>query len=89
MQAIQTKYLPATNSRGSRIKATCERGSVQVPYDYDLSTESAHKSAVSALIAKFCAEDSVTYGTPVDKNPWSRPFVTGALSDSYVHVYLS
>lgn len=32
MQAIQTKYLPATNYRGSRIKATCERGSLTIGY---------------------------------------------------------
>lgn len=89
MQAIQTKYLPATNSRGSRIKASCERGSIQIPYPDELNVEPAHRAAVDALIAKFAKEDAEIYGTPADKNPWTRPYVTGALSDSYVHVYLS
>jgi hypothetical protein len=35
MQAIITKYLPPTNSRGARIKATAAAGSVTVPFNYE------------------------------------------------------
>lgn len=31
MQAIITKYIPATNTRGTRIKATCSPGSITIP----------------------------------------------------------
>lgn len=34
MQAIQTKYIGPTNSRGARIKASCAALTITVPYDY-------------------------------------------------------
>lgn len=34
MQSIQIKYLPATNTKGARLKATCEGGSIVEPCDY-------------------------------------------------------
>ena len=49
MQAIETKYIPASNYRGSRIKATCERGSITVSYDDALNGEEAHIAAAQAL----------------------------------------
>ena len=52
MQAIITKYLSATNSRGSRIKATCSSGSVTIPYPYELSGQAVHRAAAEALVAK-------------------------------------
>ena len=52
MQAIITKYLPTTNSRGSRIKATCSSGSVTIPYPYELSGQAVHRAAAEALAAK-------------------------------------
>lgn len=52
MQAIQTKYLCPTNSRGSRIKATCEGGSVTVGYDHALNIDDNHRAACEALITK-------------------------------------
>ncbi|TXH40544.1 MAG: hypothetical protein E6Q97_39425 [Desulfurellales bacterium] len=50
MQAIQTRYLGPTNSRGSRIKAWCDRGSITIPYPHHLSrgecrTEEAKSNA--------------------------------------------
>jgi hypothetical protein len=89
MQAIQTKYLPATNYRGSRIKASCERGSITIPYPHELSGDEVHRAAVYALLAKFCAEDLAEYGTKQEDNPWSREYVTGFLPDgSGAHVFL-
>jgi len=88
MQAIHSKYLPATNSRGSRIKATCERGSITIPFPYDKSGDEVHREAVQQLILRFCTEDLGQYGTPIERNPWNRPFVTGCLPDgSFAHVF--
>ena len=58
MQSITTKYLPATNVRGSRIKASCERGSVTISYPHELSGDAVHCAAVDALLAKFAREDA-------------------------------
>jgi hypothetical protein len=53
MIAIQTKYLPATNTRGSRIKAfTCNGHTASIPYDHALSHEALHFEAVKALKEK-------------------------------------
>jgi hypothetical protein len=52
MQAIITKYLSATNSRGSRIKATCEAGSITIDYPHELSGMAVHAAAAKALVEK-------------------------------------
>jgi hypothetical protein len=72
-QAIETKYLRATNVRGARIKATAAAGSVTVGYDHALNTDGAHKAAADALIAKM---------------GWTGTFAQGgnAKGDGYVFV---
>lgn len=88
MQAIHTKYLPATDHKGSRIKATCERGSITIPLDYGLSGDAIHRAAVMALVLRFMEED-FKRGTPKESNPWNRPFASGSLPDGTVaHVLL-
>lgn len=53
MIAIYTKYLPATNTKGSRIKAYTATGfSASVSYPHELSYELAHFEAVKALVEK-------------------------------------
>ena len=53
MIAIHTKYLPATNTRGSRIKAYTATGfTASVSYPYELSYEVAHFEAVKELVRK-------------------------------------
>lgn len=52
LQAIQTKYLAPTNTRGTRIKATCAAGSLYFPYDYSLNPENNHFEAAKALATK-------------------------------------
>lgn len=90
MQAILTKYLPATNFKCSRIKATCERGSVVVSYDSSYSDQRAHEIACERLIDKFTTEDAVKYGTKRAENPWNRKRAVGQLpSGEYAHVFLS
>ena len=51
-QAIMTKYLGATNSRGARIKAWCDDASVTIDYRHDLSLEGAHQEAMVTLVKK-------------------------------------
>lgn len=72
-QAIETKFLSATNSRGSRIKASAWGGSATVGYDHALNPEGAHKAAADALIAKM---------------GWTGTFAQGgnAKGDGYVFV---
>lgn len=89
MQAIQTKYLPATDSKGSRIKAKCARGSIVIPYPHELTGDDIHRAAVMALVLRFLDED-FTKGTPRETNFWNRAFVSGSLPDgSMVHIFLS
>lgn len=52
MQAITTKYLGPTNFRGARIKASCEAGSVSIPFGHELRIEERHGKAVRALLDK-------------------------------------
>lgn len=89
MQAIQTKYISATNTRGSRIKASCERGSLTIPYPYELSGDEVHREAVRQLVCRFIEEDKKGNATPPASNPWGREFVTGGLPDgTCAHVFI-
>ena len=51
-QAIETKFIRATDITGERIKATAFGGSVTVGYDYALDAQENHRAAADALIAK-------------------------------------
>lgn len=87
MQAILSRFIPATNFKGSRIKATCGRGSITVDYSHEGNCEEAHILAVDALIARFVGEDAIRYGS--ERNPWSKPRVCGQLPDGdYAHVFV-
>ena len=50
-QAIITKFISATNTRGARIKATSWKGSITISYDCALGGES-HHAAAQALCDK-------------------------------------
>ena len=52
MQAIKTVYLPASNTKPSRIKATCDAGSVTISYPHDLSGDAVYRAAAEALVKK-------------------------------------
>ena len=49
---ITTKFIPPTNSRGARVKATCQCGSITVPWVYSLDCDRNHINAMKALIEK-------------------------------------
>lgn len=51
-QAIITRWLPLTNTRNSRIKATCTAGSVTIPYEHKMSRGANHLFAATALANK-------------------------------------
>jgi hypothetical protein len=57
MQAIITKYIGPSNSRGARIRATWKRFdgpvSLTIAYPYDLSDRDAHAAAAMALVRKY------------------------------------
>lgn len=86
-QAITTKFVCPTNTKGARIKASCERGSITIEWDYDLNVEENHAAAKKALVEKFAKEDEKQYGQPKDKNPWLRPTAHGVMDDGR-HVFV-
>ena len=67
--AIHTRYLPATNTRGARVKASTHRGtghvwSVTVTYDHD---GREHERAADALRAKHWPDLPMVYaGATID-----------------------
>jgi len=73
MQAIETKYLPPTNFRGARIKASAQAGSVTIPWDHALNVEGNHDAACEALVRKW---------------GWFGSWVRGALPSSRGNVYV-
>lgn len=52
MQAIITKYIGPTNTRGSRIKAVASDGSVTIGFDYANDHEWPYRKAAQALCNK-------------------------------------
>jgi hypothetical protein len=59
MQAIHTYFLPATNFRGSRIKAVCQAKSITLSWDHALNPSGNHTWAAKAL----ATELGWNYGT--------------------------
>ena len=79
--AIETKFLGATNFRGSRIKAQAmdswsdgKRESVTAGYDHALNSEDNHTAVAMRLLPKICS-------TPSD-----HQLVMGATERGYVFV---
>jgi hypothetical protein len=72
MQAIITKFLSATNSKPSRIKATASAGTITIAYDHDFDCEGAHMKAAEALRAKL---------------GWQGKLIAGGTETGYVFVF--
>ena len=73
MKAISTKYLPATNFRGSRIKAFTEGGNqITISYPHELNAENGHLAAAVALKTKM---------------NWSGKLIGGGTGNGYVFVF--
>ncbi len=72
MQAIQTSFIPCTNTNPNRIKAECQAGKIIISWDYGLNVEENHSRVCDLLIGKL---------------NWNCDFVSGQLKDgSYCHV---
>lgn len=77
MQAIITKFHPATDTKGARISATCNGGKVYISYPHECSEgEQVHKQAAIALC---------------NKMNWKGELVAGCLPDGkgYAFVFLN
>ena len=69
MKAIETKYLPATNFKGSRIKAYAEGGnSVTIGYPHELSGEDVFRKAAVMLCEKLGWSTDILGGSKADGN---------------------
>lgn len=86
-QAIVTKYLPATDFKPSRIKASCERGSITLTFGHQESIDLEHIAAAESLCNRFTVEDEKRYGS--NKNPWAGKRACGQIpSGEFVHVFI-
>ena len=91
MQAIKTKYYGATNTRGARIKATCDAGNVTINWNYELGTEANHDYARIALQKKIQLDNEKRYLNYTCANdPWIGQMVGGALpnNEGYAFVFV-
>lgn len=50
MQAIQTKTISATNTKGTRIKVSCEAKTFYCSWEYALNVEENHKAAAESMV---------------------------------------
>lgn len=78
-QAIETKYLAPTNTKGARVKASAYGANITIPYDYALSTERAHAAAALDLIAKMGWTGTFAQGGNAKGNGYVFVNVEGAL----------
>lgn len=91
MQAILTKVLPCTNTKPTRIKATCARGSLTIsaPVEFAVSDERAHRHAAQKLCEIFWEEDALRYGSNRQTNPWAGHRAIGCLPNGdFCHVFV-
>ena len=51
-QAIATSFHGPTDTRGARVKATCDAGTIYVGWDYALGITENHAAAAKALATK-------------------------------------
>lgn len=64
MKAIQIKYLPATNTKGARLKAFTDAGSITESRQYDLNADEQALELAHKYIKKQDWAGSVTgFGT--------------------------
>ena len=63
MQAIETKFLPASNTCPSRIKATALAGSLTISYDHALDSDGNHRQAAQMLMDRYGWSNQIVGGT--------------------------
>lgn len=52
IQAIVTSFLNPTETKGARVKARSESGSMIIPWDHELSLHQNHEAACLALLQR-------------------------------------
>lgn len=77
MQAIETRYLGPTDFRGSRVKATCEAGSITLSWNDAWDSVQNHDGAARALILRLGWDDA-------KRGAWYRGAAKGARGYVYV-----
>lgn len=77
-QAIETRYLGPTNTKGGRVKATAWAGSVTVPYDHALDVQDNHRAAQLALRHKLGWQGKFAQGGNVKGDGYVFVNVEGA-----------
>lgn len=86
MRTVVTKFLPATDTKGARIKATAEGvGSVTVAWDHSLDSELNHRLAMRTLLATYHFQLQSTANT-VEKRCVDRWAQGSIKSGSYAFV---
>ncbi len=79
MEAIKTRFLGPTDTKGARIKASWSKGSLTIPYPYEMDSHDGHQQAARLLFSRDFSRD---FGENII-------FSTGHLPDgTYVHVMI-
>jgi len=73
LQAIVTKFIGPTNTKGARIRVSAAAGRMFVNWDHALGVDGNHKAAAQALAAKF---------------GWSGNWYGGSLPDDTGNAYV-
>lgn len=89
-QAITTRYMCPTNTKGSRYKASCEAGTITIPADDSLDRDGNHLAACAALKAKISKANAAKYGTEPKHDVWSRKTIAGSIDGgrTVAHVFV-
>jgi hypothetical protein len=80
---IQTKFIPCTNFRPSRVKAWCQRGSLFMSWEDALNSAENHERAARLLIERFIKEDGGE-----EKCGWAGDWIMGATVDTTGYVFV-
>ena len=78
-EAIFTKILPATNHKGTRVKAKCSLGEITLGFSYTGSAKSEQLRAVQALLLK------LKYGS-IGSYESSYRIHSAETREGYVHI---
>ena len=54
---IKTKYIPATDATGSKVRATFGGKTKSIPYPYELSGEAVHEKAAWSWVEKHMSRE--------------------------------
>jgi len=86
MQSIVTKFIGPSDIKGARIKATCDAGSVTIPYPHELGEgAAAHAQAAMALVRKLGWTPTSKEG--VHQNGYVGAWASGYSSKGGVHTF--